>query len=328
MSHPIVTSLYQQTTLPVIAAPMFIVSGPELVVAQCASGIVGSMPALNARPQSQLAEWLAQIEETLIALRNQDPSAVISPYAINHIIHASNKRLDADLEVCARFKVPYIISSLRAPDDVVKTIHGWGGKVFHDVTTLRHAEKALEAGVDGLILVCAGAGGHAGTVSPFALLNEVRRFFDGPVTLAGAITHGHDVLAALAMGADFAYMGTRFIASEEARAIADHKQMILDARSSDIVYTPYFSGIPANYLRASITAAGYDPDDLPKQKREIDAGTNDEAKAWRDVWSAGQGAGSIQAVLPTSRIVQELRDEYHARAALLSEAIPALAGIS
>jgi len=319
MPHPLVTSLYQQTTLPVIAAPMFIVSGPELLIAQCASGIVGSMPALNARPQSQLAEWLAQIEESLQALRGRDPSAVISPYAINHIIHGTNTRLDADLEVCARFKVPYIITSLRAPDDVVQTVHAWGGKVFHDVTTVRHAEKALEAGVDGLILVCAGAGGHAGALSPFALLNEVRRLFDGPVALAGAITHGHDVFAARAMGADFAYMGTRFIASEEARAVSAHKQMIIDARSSDIVYTPYFSGIPANYLRASIAAAGYDPAQLPQQKREVNAGTDDEAKAWRDVWSAGQGAGSIDTVLPMARIVRELREEYQARAMLLSE---------
>src|SRR5690606_2869267 len=221
------------------------------------------MPALNARPQGLLTEWLTEIETTLADLKRRDPQRLIAPYAINHIIHKSNDRLAEDLDVCAAHKVPLIITSLRAPNQVVDTIHGWGGKVFHDVTTLRHAEKALEAGVDGLILVCTGAGGHAGRLSPFALVAEVRKIFDGPVILSGAITRGQDVLAARALGADFAYIGTRFIASEEARAHEEYKQMLVDTQASDIVYTPFFTGIPGNYLKPSIAAAGLDPENLP-----------------------------------------------------------------
>lgn len=310
MPRSMITSLYQNLTLPVISAPMFIVSGPELVIAQCASGIIGSMPALNARPQGKLTEWLTQIETALAELKRQQPDRVIAPYAINHIIHKSNDRLDEDMAVCAEHKVPLVITSLRAPNDVVDAVHGWGGKVFHDVTTIRHARKALDAGVDGLILVCSGAGGHAGTLSPFALLAEVRKIFDGPVALSGAISRGQDVLAARAMGADFAYIGTRFIASHEAQAQEGYKQMLVDAQANDILYTPFFTGIPGNYLKPSISAAGLDPDNLPVISPD---GTNfgsTRTKAWRDIWGAGQGVGSIDSILSVQHIVDKLKQEY------------------
>ena len=310
MSRTLVNELYTQLSLPIISSPMFIVSDPKLVLAQCASGIVGSMPALNARPQSQLAEWLKQITNGLAALKQQYPDKKIAPYAINHIIHASNTRLQQDLDTCAEFKVPLVITSLRAPNDVVNAIHAWGGKVFHDVTTLRHAQKALDAGVDGLILVCSGAGGHAGTLSPFALLAEVRKIYDGPVALSGAISRGQDILAAQAMGADFAYMGTRFIASTEANAQADYKQMLVDAQASDIIYTPYFSGIPANFLKSSIAAAGLDPDQLPQHKSGTADFGNEDSKVWRDIWSAGQGVGNITQIQPVAAIVEALQQEY------------------
>lgn len=310
MPRTIVTQLYQQLALPVISAPMFIVSGPELLIAQCASGIIGSMPALNARPQSKLAEWLTQIDTALAELKRREPGRIVAPYAINHIIHKSNDRLLEDLAVCADHKVPFIITSLRAPNDVVDAVHGWGGKVFHDVTTMRHARKALDAGVDGLILVCSGAGGHAGTLSPFALLAEVRKIFDGPIALSGAISRGHDVLAARAMGADFAYIGTRFIASHEAQAQDAYKQMLVDAQANDILYTPFFTGIPGNYLKPSIAAAGLDPDTLASSNPD---GTNfgsTRTKAWRDIWGAGQGVGSIDSISSVATIVEKLKDEY------------------
>ena len=312
MSRTMVTQLYRQLSLPVISAPMFIVSGPELVIAQCASGIIGSMPALNARPQSKLAEWLTQIDTALSELKQREPGRIVAPYAINHIIHKSNDRLAEDLAVCAEHKVPLIITSLRAPNDVVDAVHGWGGKVFHDVTTMRHARKALDAGVDGLILVCSGAGGHAGTLSPFALLAEVRKIFDGPIALSGAISRGHDVLAARAMGADFAYIGTRFIASHEAQAQDAYKQMLVAAQAHDILYTPFFTGIPGNYLKPSISAAGLDPDTLPASNPD---GTNfgsTRSKAWRDIWGAGQGVGSIDDISSVEAIVEKLKQEYHA----------------
>ncbi len=312
MSRTMVTQLYRQLCLPVISAPMFIVSGPELVIAQCASGIIGSMPALNARPQSKLAEWLTQIDTALAELKQREPGRIVAPYAINHIIHKSNDRLAEDLAVCADHKVPLIITSLRAPNDVVDTVHGWGGKVFHDVTTMRHARKALDAGVDGLILVCSGAGGHAGTLSPFALLAEVRKIFDGPIALSGAISRGHDVLAARAMGADFAYIGTRFIASHEAQAEDAYKHMLVAAQAHDILYTPYFTGIPGNYLKPSISAAGLDPEALPASNPD---GTNfgsTRSKAWRDIWGAGQGVGSIDDISSVETIVEKLKQEYHA----------------
>lgn len=320
MPRTIVKDLYEKLVLPVIAAPMFIVSGPELVIAQCASGIVGSMPALNARPQSELGPWLTQIETALTELKRQDPKRKIAPYAINHIIHKSNDRVQADLDVCAQHKVPLIITSLRAPNDVVDTVHRWGGKVFHDVTTLRHAKKALDAGVDGLVLVCAGAGGHAGTLSPFALLAEIRKEFSGPIALSGAISRGEDIAAARAMGADFAYIGTRFIASTEARAEPAYKQGLVDACANDILNTPFFTGIPANYLKQSIIAAGLDPDNLTgASAQDTDFGSNTSVKAWKDIWGAGQGVGSIDSIRPVQAIVDRLKQEYIQACASLND---------
>jgi len=320
MSKPIVTDLYAQMSLPVICSPMFIVSNPKLVIAQCKAGVIGSMPALNARPQTLLDEWLHEITSTLDDARKQNPQARIAPYAINQIVHQSNDRLGADMAVCAKYKVPLIITSLRAPNEVVDAVHGWGGKVFHDVTTLRHAEKALEAGVDGLILVASGAGGHAGTLSPFALLSEVRRMYDGPLILSGAISTGEGILAARAMGADFAYMGTRFIASTEANAPDAYKDMIVQSRAADILYTPFFTGIPGNYLKSSISASGLDPANLPAEKQSDSNFGSTRVKPWKDVWGAGQGVGSIDSVESTADIVKQLRQEYaRARADLNRE---------
>ncbi|KOF53871.1 MULTISPECIES: nitronate monooxygenase family protein [unclassified Achromobacter] len=319
MPHSLVTELYGQMTLPVISSPMFIVSNPKLVLEQCTSGIVGAFPALNARPQSLLTDWLDEIQAGLASYREANPGARVAPYAVNQIIHQSNDRLEQDLSVCASHRVPLIITSLRAPGDLVKGIHEWGGKVFHDVTTLRHAEKALEAGVDGLILVCAGAGGHAGTLSPFALVSEVRRFYDGPLVLSGAITRGEHILAAQAMGADFAYMGTRFIASAEANASEGYKQAIVQASASDILYTPFFTGIPGNYLKSSIVAAGLDPANLPEPDRGASNFGSTRVKPWKDIWGAGQGVGGIASVAPTREIVATLRHEYAQARARLSE---------
>jgi len=289
---------------------MFIVSGPQLVIAQCASGVVGSMPALNARPQSQLSPWLTEIETALAELRLRDPERIIAPYAINLIIHRSNDRVEADLDVCAQHRVPIIITSLSAPHRVVDAVHGWGGKVFHDITTVRHAEKALEGGVDGLILVTAGAGGHAGTTNPLALVGEIRRFYDGPLVLSGAVSRGQDIAAARAMGADFAYIGTRFIASDEANAAQGYKQAIVDAAAKDIIYTPFFTGIPGNYLKSSIAAAGLDPDNLPEVDRDSANFGSSRSKPWKDIWGAGQGVGNIDEVLPVADIVARLEKEY------------------
>ena len=303
--------LKSQLTLPVIAAPMFIVSNPELVIAQCDSGVVGSFPALNARPKEQLEEWIARIESALEERRRSDPSARVAPFAVNQIIHQSNDRLEHDLDVCVRRRVPIIITSLRSPEDLVRRVHAYGGMVFHDVISIRHAHKALEAGVDGLVLVCAGAGGHAGTISPFALVREVRRFFGGPIALSGAITDGAGVLAAEAIGADFAYVGTRFIATHEANAVQGYKQTILDSTAADIVYTPFFSGVHGNYLRRSIAAAGLDPDNLPgADKTSMSFASNRPPKAWKDIWGAGQGVGNIDEVLPARELVQRMRQEY------------------
>ncbi len=302
--------LKDRLALPVVASPMFIVSGPDLVIAQCVNGIVGSFPALNARPKEELDIWLTRIDAALEAARREDPTRMVAPYAVNQIVHASNDRLAHDLEVCAAHRVPIVITSLRAPDAVVSAVHGWGGLVFHDVTTVRHAHKAVEAGVDGLILVCAGAGGHAGTLSPFALVGEVRRFFDGPLILSGAIANGAAILAAQAMGADLAYMGTRFIATQEANAVAGYKDMIVGTAASDIVYTPFFTGVPGNYLKPSISAAGLDPEDLPvvdKTKMNFGSGS---MKAWRDVWGAGQGVGLIEDAPPAAVVIDRLKREY------------------
>lgn len=292
--------LQGRLALPVIAAPMFIVSTPELVIAQCKSGIVGSFPALNARPQETLDEWLTQIKAAVGD----------APFAVNQIVHQSNVRLEHDLEVCVGHRVPIIITSLRPPGDLVKQVHGYGGLVFHDVISVRHAEKALEEGVDGLILVCAGAGGHAGTLSPFALVREVRRFFKGPLALAGAITDGAGILAAQALGADLAYMGTRFIATREANAAPAYKDAVMASQAADVVYTPYFTGVAGNYLKSSIVAAGLDPDNLPpRDKTAMDFGGG-AAKAWRDIWGAGQGVGNIADAPPAAELIDRLKREY------------------
>ena len=317
----LVERLQQRMSLPVIAAPLFIVSQPDLVIAQCAHGIIGSFPALNARPKELLEEWLTRIETELAAYQAAHPDAKVAPYAVNQIVHQSNDRLDHDLDACVRHKSPVVITSLRAPDDVVKRVHDYGGVVFHDVISIRHAKKALEAGVDGLVLVCAGAGGHAGTLSPFALVREVRRFYDGPIALSGSITDGSGILAAQAMGADFAYMGTRFIATREAHAADDYKQMIVDSAATDIVYTPLFTGVHGNYLKGSVTAAGLDPANLPtadKTTMNFGSGSSAKAKAWRDIWGAGQGVGNIGDVPPAGELIERMKAEYaEARARLL-----------
>lgn len=303
--------LRERLTLPVIASPMFIVSTPDLVIAQCLGGIVGSFPALNARPPELLEEWIVRIKQTLAAASASDPARRIAPFAVNQIVHGSNSRLEHDLDVCVRHQVPVIITSLRPPGDLVKQVHAYGGLVFHDVISVRHAEKALEEGVDGIIAVCAGAGGHAGTLSPFALIGEIRRFYDGPLVLSGAITSGASILAAQAMGADLAYMGTRFIATREANATADYKAMIAASNAQDIVYTPFFTGVPGNYLKPSITAQGLDPENLPTaDKSSMNFGAGSDAKAWRDIWGAGQGVGTIDDAPPAAEVIARLRREY------------------
>ena len=310
---PIPASLNQNLALPVICAPMFIVSNPDLVIAQCKSGVIGSFPALNARPKELLDDWLLRIKRELAA----DPNA--APFAVNQIIHPSNDRLEHDMALCVKHEVPLIITSLSAPTQIVPHVHGYGGKVFHDVISVRHAEKALEAGVDGLILVCAGAGGHAGTLSPFALVSEIRKFYDGPIALSGSIANGQSILAAQAMGADFAYIGTRFIATTEANAVDAYKQAILDSAAKDVVYTPYFTGVHGNYLKKSIVAAGLDPDDLPvKDKTSMNFGGSRDAKAWRDIWGAGQGVGSIDDVRPAAEVIGRMKQEYQAAKAALN----------
>jgi nitronate monooxygenase len=302
--------LLAQLVVPVIGAPMFTVSCPSLVVAQCASGIIGAFPALNARPKEQLDGWLAEVRGALDAHRLHHPEAPVAPFAVNLNVHASNDRLDHDLDVCVKHRVPIVITSLRAPAGIVAPVHRYGGLVFHDVVSVRHAEKALEAGVDGLILVCAGAGGHGGTLSPFALLPEVRRLHAGPIALAGAISTGRAVLAARALGADLAYIGTRFIASAEANAPERYKQMILESSAADVLYTPFFTGVPGNYLRQSLVAAGLDPDRLPTAEAAAPRFGSDRAKPWKDIWGAGQGVGSIDDILPVREIVARLAREH------------------
>lgn len=310
-------------SLPVIGAPLFIVSGPELVIAQCKAGIVGSFPALNARPAHVLEEWIIRIKEELAAYQAAHPQAKVAPFAVNQIVHGSNDRLQHDVEICVKHQVPIMITSLRPPADVVKAAHSYGGIVLHDVISVRHAEKALEQGVDGLILVCAGAGGHAGTLSPFALVSEIRRFYQGTIALSGAIANGRSILAAQAVGADLAYMGTRFIATHEANAQPQYKQMLVDTAASDIVYSPLFTGVHGNYLKPSIVNAGLDPDNLPvadKTTMSFGSGGSSKSKAWRDIWGAGQGVGSIDAVLPVAELVEMLKREYDAaRAELFSD---------
>ena len=304
-------AVLKNLALPVVASPMFIVSYPELVLAQCKAGIVGSFPALNARPAELLDEWLTQIDEGLAAHKAAHPEAIVGPVAVNQIVHQSNARLEHDVRVCVEHKVPVFITSLRAPvKEMIDAVHSYGGIVLHDVINLRHAQKALEAGVDGLILVAAGAGGHAGTLSPFALVGEVRRMFDGPIVLSGAIANGGSILAAQAMGADLAYIGTRFIATQEAHAVDSYKHAIVNATAADIVYTNLFTGVHGNYIRESIVNAGLDPDDLPASDKTKMNFAGDKAKAWKDIWGAGQGVGLMDDIPTVGELVARLKREY------------------
>ena len=307
-------SVLQNLPLPIIGAPLFIVSNPRLVIAQCTAGVVGSMPALNARPAAQLDEWLAEITETLAAWDRDHPGRKAAPFAINQIVHKTNDRLEHDMQVCAKYKVPIVITSLGARIDINDAVHGWGGVVLHDIINNAFAKKAIEKGADGLIAVAAGAGGHAGVKSPFALVQEIREWFDGPIALSGAIAHGGAVLAAQAMGADLAYIGSAFIATEEARASEAYKQCIVDCNSDDIVYSSLFTGVHGNYLKPSIRNAGLDPDHLPdSDPTKMDFGGGESAKkAWKDIWGCGQGIGAVKQVQPAAELVARLRREYQA----------------
>ncbi len=303
--------LKEQLRIPVIGSPMFIVSTPKLVIEQCKAGIVGSMPALNARPSSQLDEWLAEITETLDAYNKQNPERPAAPFAINQIVHRSNERLEEDMALCQKYKVPIIITSLGAREDVYEAAHEYGGIVFHDVINNFFAKKAIEKGADGLIAVAAGAGGHAGVKSPFALVQEIREWFDGPLALAGSIATGDSVLAAEAMGADFAYIGSPFIATEEANAVKDYKETIVESNSDDIVYSNYFTGVHGNYLAPSIRAAGMDPDNLPESDpTKMNFGGDSAHKAWKDIWGAGQGIGAVKEIQKASEYIESLSMQY------------------
>jgi nitronate monooxygenase len=311
--------LFDRLRLPVIGAPLFIVSNPDLVVAQCKAGIVGSFPALNARPQSLLDEWLHRITEELSAWDREHPDRPAAPFAVNQIVHRSNDRLEADMATCAKWRVPIVITSLGAIVEVNQGVHSWGGITLHDIIHDRFARKAVDKGADGLIAVSAGAGGHAGTLSPFALVQEIRQWFDGPLILSGAIATGRAVLAALAMGADLAYIGSPFVATEEANAQPEYKQGIVEGRASDVVYSSYFTGVHGNYLRQSIVAAGIDPDNLPEGdlKTMNFAGGEGATKAWRDIWGSGQGIGAIEKVQGAGDYVDQLAREYEAAKAEL-----------
>ncbi|RKJ99931.1 NAD(P)H-dependent flavin oxidoreductase [Alicycliphilus denitrificans] len=300
----------QKLSLPVIGSPLFIISNPRLVIEQCKAGIVGAMPALNARPASQLDEWLAEITETLAAWDKAHPEQPSAPFAINQIVHKSNDRLEHDMQLCARYKVPIVITSLGAREDVNQAVHGWGGIVLHDIINNKFARKAIEKGADGLIAVAAGAGGHAGTKSPFALVQEIRTWFDGPLALSGSIASGGAILAAQAMGADFAYIGSAFIATHEARAVDAYKQAIVEGTSDDIVYSNLFTGVHGNYLAPSIRAAGLDPDNLPESDPSKMNFGGDARKAWKDIWGCGQGIGSISEVTSAAGLIARLRREY------------------
>ena len=306
-------SLEGKLRIPLIGAPMFIVSGPELVAAQCKAGIVGSFPALNARPQEALVDWIRQIKGELAEHAEAHPEEPVAPFAVNQIAHPSNKRLVADMEVCVQEEVPLIITSLNPPREIVQAVHSYGGMIFHDVISLRHTRKAIEQGVDGIIAVCAGAGGHAGSLSPFALIGEIRKEFDGCLIVSGCISRGDDVLAARAMGADLAYSGTRFIATEEARALPSYKEMIVDSAAGDIVYSSLFTGIHGNYLGGSIAKAGMDPTNLPdgsKTDMDFDKVSELETKVWKDIWGAGQGVGNIEDILPARDVVLRMEQEF------------------
>jgi nitronate monooxygenase len=310
---PIPAAFRDRLTLPLIGSPMFIASTPDLVIAQCKAGIIGSFPALNARPPALLDEWLTRIRTELDDYARANPGAKVAPFAVNQIAHASNDRLAHDMEACVRHRVPVIITSLRPPREIVEAAHSYGGLVFHDVISVRHARKAAEQGVDGIIAVCAGAGGHAGMASPFALVREIRSFFDGTIILSGAMSSGADVFAALALGADMAYIGTRFLATVEARVPDGYKQMIVDSSSDDVVYTSLFTGVKGNYLARSVAAAGLNPASLPeadKSTMDFGSGGNMEKKAWRDIWSGGQGVGNIHEVIPTAELVARMVREY------------------
>ena len=300
-------------SIPVIGAPLFLVSGPDLVIAQCKAGIIGSFPALNARPQHVLEEWIIRIKTELAQYQEENPNAKVAPFAVNQICHGSNDRLMQDMETCVKHEVPIIITSLRPPAEVVEAAHSYGGLVYHDVISVRHAKKAAEQGVDGLILVCAGAGGHAGALSPFALLREVKKWFDGTVILSGSIGDGHAVASAIALGADFAYLGTRFIATEEANADPEYKRMLEASAAEDIVYSSLFTGVHGNYLKPSIKNAGLDPDNLPdadKSSMNFGSGGNTDSKAWKDIWGSGQGIGNIKDSPSVAELVGRIESEY------------------
>ncbi|WP_106849815.1 nitronate monooxygenase family protein [Blastococcus sp. Marseille-P5729] len=324
-------ALTRPMSLPVLGSPLFIISGPELVIAQCQAGVIGSFPALNARPQPLLNEWLERIEDELARFATEHPDKPVAPYAVNQIVHRSNDRLDQDVQSCVDFKVPIVITSLGARTEVYDAIHSYGGIVLHDVINNEFAHKAIDKGADGLIAVAAGAGGHAGTQSPFALLQEIRQWFDGPLLLSGAIAHGRNILAAQAAGADLAYIGSAFIATEEANADPGYKRMLVDSDASDIVYSNLFTGVHGNYLRGSIVNAGLDPVALPESdpsKMNFGSGGNMKSKAWKDIWGAGQGIGAIKDVPPVAEVVARLAREYDdARESLLGAASvqPALA---
>jgi len=317
ISRPLPPAL-QRLALPVIGSPLFIISNPQLVIAQCQAGIVGSMPALNARPAEQLDDWLAEITETLATWDKQHPETPAAPFAINQIVHKSNERLEHDMEICAKYKVPIVITSLGAREDVNQAVRGWGGVVLHDVINNRFAHKAIEKGASGLIAVAAGAGGHAGVKSPFALVQEIRQWFDGPLALSGSIATGGAILAAQAMGADFAYIGSAFIATQEARAADAYKQAIVDSTSDDVVYSNLFTGVHGNYLAPSIRAAGLDPDNLPQSDPSAMNFGAGRTKAWKDIWGCGQGIGAVSDIVPAAQRIARLKKEYAAARARLS----------
>lgn len=322
--------LRDRLRLPAIASPLFIISNPDLVIAQCKAGIVGSFPSLNARPISLLDEWLDRITSELAAWDKANPDLPSAPFAVNQIVHKTNNRLDEDMALCAKYKVPVVITSLGAREDVNQAVHGWGGITLHDVITDRFAHKAIEKGADGLIPVAAGAGGHAGGLSPFAMIQEIRQWFDGPVALSGSIANGAAILAAQAMGADLAYIGSAFIATKEANAVEGYKQMIVDCSGEDIVYSNLFTGIHGNYLRPSIVAAGMDPDNLPQSDpsaMNFGSGGNTEAKAWKDIWGCGQGIGAVKEVLGAGELVARLSAEYEAAKADLAAKTALTSGV-
>ena len=311
---PIPDSIKDNISIPVIGAPLFLISVPDLVIAQCKAGIIGSFPALNARPQHVLEEWIVRIKTELKEYQEQNPDKKVAPFAVNQICHGSNDRLQGDMEICVKHKVPIIITSLRPPAEVVEAAHSYGGLVFHDVINVRHAKKAADMGVDGLILVCAGAGGHAGALSPFALLREVKSWFDGTIILSGSIGDGYSVASALALGADFAYLGTRFIATHEANAEPEYKQMLIESSANDIVYSNLFTGVLGNYLKPSIQNAGLDPDNLPtadKSAMNFGSGGNTDSKAWKDIWGSGQGIGLIEDAPKVEDLVSRIRSEFN-----------------